>query len=138
MPRDREFLPDLQEGFRPRQPRTERGQFHPTLTRREPLGNGSPGCWRESTYRSDGVVGENNVNTFQRLAVKLVVRSRPWPHRRPMLLGSLAGKVIPIVYPEPGAKFAVGCERYPEGAIPTEIKERPEGTKIDELTFWSI
>jgi hypothetical protein len=31
MPRDREFLPDLQEGFRPRQPRTERGQFHPTL-----------------------------------------------------------------------------------------------------------
>jgi hypothetical protein len=22
--------------------------------------------------------------------------------------------------------------------IPTEIKERPEGTKIDELTFWSI
>jgi hypothetical protein len=54
------------------------------------------------------------------------------------LLGSLAGKVITIVYPEPGATFAVGCERYPEGAIPTEIKERPEGTKIDELTFWSI
>jgi len=46
MPRDREFLPDLQEGFRPRQPRTERGQFHPTLTRREPLGNGSPGRLR--------------------------------------------------------------------------------------------
>jgi hypothetical protein len=44
MPRDREFLPDLHEGFRPRQPRTERGQFHPTLTRREPLGNGSPGA----------------------------------------------------------------------------------------------
>jgi hypothetical protein len=54
------------------------------------------------------------------------------------LLGSLAGEVITIVYPEPGATFAVGCERYPEGAIPTEIKERPEGTKIDELTFWSI
>jgi hypothetical protein len=54
------------------------------------------------------------------------------------LLGGLAGKVITIVYPEPGATFAVGCERYPEGAIPTEIKERPEGTKIDELTFWSI
>jgi hypothetical protein len=54
------------------------------------------------------------------------------------LLGSLAGKVITIVYPEPGATFAVGCERYPEGSIPTEIKERPEGTKIDELTFWSI
>jgi len=53
------------------------------------------------------------------------------------LLGGLAGKVITIVYPEPGATFAVGCERYPEGAIPTEIKERPEGTKIDELTFWS-
>ena len=46
------------------------------------------------------------------------------------LLGSLAGKVITIVYPEPGAMFAVGCERYPEGAIPTEIKERPEGTKL--------
>jgi len=46
--------------------------------------------------------------------------------------------VITIVYPEPGATFAVGCERYPEGAIPTEIKERPRGTKIDELTFWSI
>jgi hypothetical protein len=55
------------------------------------------------------------------------------------LLGSLAGKVIPILYPEPGATFAVGCERYyPETAIPPEIKERPEGTKIDELTFWSI
>jgi hypothetical protein len=54
------------------------------------------------------------------------------------LLGSLAGKVITIVYPEPGATFAVGCERYPEGAIPTEIRERPEGTKIDELMFWSI
>ena len=46
MPRDREFLRDLQEGFRPRQPRTERGQFQPTLTRREPLGNGSPGRLR--------------------------------------------------------------------------------------------
>jgi hypothetical protein len=46
--------------------------------------------------------------------------------------------VITVVYPELGATFAVGCERYPEGAIPTEIKERPEGTKIDELTFWSI
>ena len=55
------------------------------------------------------------------------------------LLGSLAGKVIAILYPEPGAAFAVGCERYyPESAIPTEIKERPEGTKIDKLTFWSI
>ena len=54
------------------------------------------------------------------------------------LLGSLAGKVIAIVSPEAGVTFAVGCERYPEGAIPTEIKERPEGTKIDELTFWSI
>jgi hypothetical protein len=54
------------------------------------------------------------------------------------LLGSLARKVITILYPEAGATFAVGCERYPEGAIPTEIKERPEGTKIDELTFWSI
>jgi hypothetical protein len=54
------------------------------------------------------------------------------------LLGRLAGKVIAIVYPEPAATFAVGCERYPEAAIPTEIKERPEGTKIDELTFWSI
>ena len=43
------------------------------------------------------------------------------------LLGSLAGQVITIVYPEPGATFAVGCERYPEGAIPIEIKERPEG-----------
>jgi hypothetical protein len=42
------------------------------------------GCWRESTYGSDGVVGENNVSAFQRLAVRLVVRSRPWPHRRPM------------------------------------------------------
>jgi hypothetical protein len=47
-------------------------------------------------------------------------------------------RVITVVYPELGATFAVGCERYPEGAIPTEIKERPEGTKIDELTFWSI
>jgi hypothetical protein len=46
MPHDREFLPDLQAGFRPRQPRTERGQFHPTLTRREPLENGSPGRLR--------------------------------------------------------------------------------------------
>jgi hypothetical protein len=54
------------------------------------------------------------------------------------LLGSLAGKVISILYPEPGATFAVGCERYPEGVVPTEIKERPEGTKIEELTFWSI
>ena len=55
------------------------------------------------------------------------------------LLGRLAEKVITIVYPEPGAAFAVGCERYyPESAIPSEIKERPEGTKIDELTFWSI
>jgi hypothetical protein len=55
------------------------------------------------------------------------------------LLGSLARKVITILYPEPGATFAVGCERhYPESAIPTEIKGRPEGTKIDELTFWSI
>ena len=55
------------------------------------------------------------------------------------LLGSLARKVITILYPEPGAEFAVGCERYyPESAIPAEIKGRPEGTKIDELTFWSI
>jgi hypothetical protein len=55
------------------------------------------------------------------------------------LLGSLARKVITILYPEPGATFAVACERhYPESAIPTEIKGRPEGTKIDELTFWSI
>jgi hypothetical protein len=54
------------------------------------------------------------------------------------LLGSLAWKVITILGPEPSATFAVGCECYPEGAIPTEIKERPEGTKIDELTFWSI
>jgi hypothetical protein len=54
------------------------------------------------------------------------------------LLGGLAGKVITIVYPEPSATFVVGCERYPEGAIPTEVKERPEGTKIDELTFWSM
>jgi hypothetical protein len=46
--------------------------------------------------------------------------------------------VIIILDPEPDATFAVGSERYPEGAIPTEIKERPEGTKIDELTFWSI
>ena len=45
------------------------------------------------------------------------------------LLGSLAGKVITIVYPEPDATYAVGCERYPEGAIPTEIKERPEAQK---------
>jgi hypothetical protein len=54
------------------------------------------------------------------------------------LLGGLTGKVITILYLEAGATFAVGCERYPEGAIPTEIKERPEGTTIDELTFWSI
>jgi hypothetical protein len=54
------------------------------------------------------------------------------------LLGGLAGKVIAILYPEAGATFAVGCERYPEGVIPIEIKERPEGTKIDKLTFWSI
>jgi hypothetical protein len=55
------------------------------------------------------------------------------------LLGSLAGKVITVLCPEPGAAFAVGCERYyPESAIPTEIKDRPEGTKIDDLTFWSI
>jgi hypothetical protein len=55
------------------------------------------------------------------------------------LLASLAGKVITIIYPEAGATFAVGCERYyPEGTIPSEIKERPEGTETDELTFWSI
>jgi hypothetical protein len=55
------------------------------------------------------------------------------------LLGNLARKVVTILYPEPDATFAVGCERYyPEGAIPPEIKGRPEGTKIDELTFWSI
>ena len=55
------------------------------------------------------------------------------------LLGRLAGKVITVLYPEPGAEFAVGCERYyPESVIPTEIKERPEGNKLDELTFWSI
>ena len=55
------------------------------------------------------------------------------------LLGNLAGKVITILYPEAGATFAVGCERYyPESAIPLEIKGRPEGTKIDDLTFWSI
>jgi hypothetical protein len=55
------------------------------------------------------------------------------------LLGSLAKKVITILYPEPGAAFTVGCERhYPESAIPIEIKGRPEGTKIDELMFWSI
>ena len=55
------------------------------------------------------------------------------------LLGSLAEKVITILYPEPGAAFAVGCERYyPESVIPTEIKNRPEGTRLDELMFWSI
>jgi hypothetical protein len=55
------------------------------------------------------------------------------------IIGSLARKLITILYPEPGATFAVGCERhYPEGAIPSEIKARPEGTKIDELMFWSI
>jgi hypothetical protein len=55
------------------------------------------------------------------------------------LLGSLAGKVITVLYPEPDAAFAVGCERYhPENSIPTEVKDRPEGTKIDDLTFWSI
>jgi hypothetical protein len=60
------------------------------------------------------------------------------PNIRFNVVGSLAGKVITIVYPDPDATFALGCERYPEGAIPTQIKERPEGTKIDELTFWSI
>src|SRR5262249_48775253 len=55
------------------------------------------------------------------------------------LLGSLAGKVCAILYPEPGASSAIVCERsYPEGAIPAEIKDRPEGTTIDGLTFWSI
>jgi hypothetical protein len=55
------------------------------------------------------------------------------------LLGGLAAKVITILHPEPGAAFAVGCERYyPENVVPTEIEGRPEGTKIDELTFWSI
>ena len=55
------------------------------------------------------------------------------------LLARLAGNLITILYPEPGAEFAVGCERcYPGSAIPAEIKGRPEGTKIDELTFWSI
>ena len=53
------------------------------------------------------------------------------------LLGSLAGKVITIVYPEPDAKFAVGCERYPEGAIPSEIKERPVCRGRDRwITHW--
>jgi hypothetical protein len=47
--------------------------------------------------------------------------------------------MIAILYPESGAAFAVGCERYySENAVPTEIKESPVGTKIDELTFWSI
>jgi hypothetical protein len=50
----------------------------------------------------------------------------------------LAVLLVTIIYPEPGAMFAVGCEHYPEGAIPTELKERPEGTIIDELAFWSI
>jgi hypothetical protein len=55
------------------------------------------------------------------------------------LLCALAGKVITILHPEPDAAFAIGCERYyPESVIPAEIKGRPEGTKIDELTFWSI
>jgi hypothetical protein len=46
------------------------------------------------------------------------------------LLGSLAGKLITILYPEPRAEFAVGCERcYPESAIPVEIKGRPEAPK---------
>jgi len=55
------------------------------------------------------------------------------------LLGGLAAKVISILHPEPGAAFAVGCERYyAEHVVPTEIKGRPAGTKIDELTFWSI
>jgi hypothetical protein len=27
------------------------------------------GCWRESMYRSDGVFGENNVNTFQQRGI---------------------------------------------------------------------
>jgi len=68
---------------------------------------------------------------------------RPMPANRDQtdnqLLASLAEKVIPILYPEAGATFAVGCERYyPEGAIPSEIKGHPEGTKIGELTFWSI
>jgi hypothetical protein len=55
------------------------------------------------------------------------------------LLGSLAAKLITVLYSEPDAAFAVGCERYyPESAIPTEVKNRPEGTKIGDLTFWSV
>jgi hypothetical protein len=33
-------------------------------------------------------------------------------NKLPGVLGSLAGKVITILYPEAGATFAVGCERY--------------------------
>ena len=55
------------------------------------------------------------------------------------LLGGLAAKVISILHPQAGAALAVGCERYyAEHVVPTEIKGRPEGTKNDELTFWSI
>jgi hypothetical protein len=55
------------------------------------------------------------------------------------ILGGLAVKLVPVLYPEPDAAFAVGCERYyPDGVIPAEIKNRPQGTEIDEVTFWSI
>jgi hypothetical protein len=44
-----------------------------------------------------------------------------------------------VLYSEADAAFAVGCERYyPESAIPIEVKDRPDGTKIGDLTFWSI
>ena len=55
------------------------------------------------------------------------------------LLSKVSGQVITILCPEPGASFAVGSERLPEGEIPHEIQGRTEsGTQLSDLMFWSI
>ena len=55
------------------------------------------------------------------------------------LLSEVSGQVISILCPEPGASFAVGSKRLPEGEIPHKIQGRTEsGTQLRDLMFWSI
>jgi hypothetical protein len=55
------------------------------------------------------------------------------------LLARLVRNVVPVLYPQPGASFSVGCDPLPEGEIPREIEGRTDdGTQFGELTYWSV
>src|SRR5208283_5513000 len=68
------------------------------------------GCWRESTYRSNGVVGEKNVNTFQRLAVK----------SRPLAASSTNAPSNSVAFTKAAAELGMIAREYHRLSLKTE------------------